>query len=406
MSKYPFGESLNFSNFYTDPNVWFCCAIAVFTAVLLMRTYKKSRKINEKQPEIFPASQNQTAYYGYSLPPVPSEKLRQTVEQWEIDIHNLMRQCKAELDTKMVALQIITAEAARQVEKLESLLAQTGGNGGDGGPSPSPLGPLNLKKFTHFSGFSDLTENPSRNEGKSSEENGGNTEETQNSETISPEEMKVPDPFTEIGFADALEELKQMSHRRSRMNPNAETVPQLPVSEEEPSDEPFSSGESGVSESLKRGEQLGRATILRGLFPEFDEIHRVRQKKRTDITFSPQTVSAHMQPPRLEALLSQTPPEKPSESPTLMMVHPPSVDIPKTPSPQAVSIFAEESVLMTEDAPIHVHRDKSHQVRFLAGKGISSRDIAAFIGMSVGEVEMILSLQRHGNRHSLRVKAD
>lgn len=49
----------------------------------------------------------------------PPEVLR-----WHVELHETARDLKAEIDTKLVALQVLTKQAREEADRLERLLAQ------------------------------------------------------------------------------------------------------------------------------------------------------------------------------------------------------------------------------------------------------------------------------------------
>jgi len=304
---------------------------------------------------------------------------RQLLDQWEADIHQLTRQYRAEIDTKIVALQLLTAEAVRQSEELQQLVekAQKFRNQ----EMPPPVFPPTLPP-----------DSPPK------EENRPDTTPITTNITDN-----ITDSFAEIGFSGSLGELEQFSNRMANLDlaiedPFFETTtfiePQQ-QSADEPKLEsvviakpqpakPHPELSPAAPHATNRGGQIGKATIIHGLFPEFEEIDKKALKKRP-VSMTPSITK----PPQLETLLKSSKNQERERIP----LHAPTAEIPHTPSPQADSIVNHADAFVSYETEIGVRHDKRHQVLFLAKKGVTAKEIATFNGMPLGEVEMILNSQ-------------
>lgn len=341
----------------------------------MLRIYRKKNTFEKNSKnqgfKVFPQSGHSVSTtFGHTLPStLQIDQIHKTMDQWEVDMLNTTRQHKAEMDTKIVALQLLTAEAGRQAQKLEQLIQQAQG---------SLLFQNTVTSTTQEELFS--------------VQNSSSFPEPLIMETSVPEEIKIEDPFVDPDFEKTREELEQFSSRLEDLDLGLPDPFQ--AAEESPKMQAEASSLENVSpvnfpEPPKVGEQLGRATILRGLFPEFDEIHRKPAQKRPNIMFSSKSPIRTPRPPQMDSLLKSHSESGISKTDSAAST---TVEIPQVSSPQAERMFGETDLSSTEKAAqMGIRHDNHHQVRFLAEKGLTSRDIASFLDMTVGEVEMILS---------------
>ncbi|MHB0957710.1 MAG: hypothetical protein ACYC0X_18345 [Pirellulaceae bacterium] len=91
--------------------------ILLLILILFRRSYRHQRRQNRPCPD--PASRPKSVRAAdrvLSEPPVQ-------VTQWQVEMHELARTLKAELDTKMRLLQLLIGQARVESERLEQLLA-------------------------------------------------------------------------------------------------------------------------------------------------------------------------------------------------------------------------------------------------------------------------------------------
>jgi hypothetical protein len=55
----------------------------------------------------------------------PSDETNSEMMRWEVQMHDTARELKAELDSKMVALQVLVRQAQEERQRLEQLLQET-----------------------------------------------------------------------------------------------------------------------------------------------------------------------------------------------------------------------------------------------------------------------------------------
>lgn len=84
-------------------------------AFLLLRVLK-----NRREPTADPLK----AFQRTELPSRNQEPPLELV-RWEVQMHDTARELKAELDSKMVALQVLIRQAERECQRLEQLLEKT-----------------------------------------------------------------------------------------------------------------------------------------------------------------------------------------------------------------------------------------------------------------------------------------
>ena len=107
-------------------------AIVVATVTMLLRVYryqarrKRSQKSGGRSPVTSARSQLQ----------VPAEAVR-----WEVELHDLARDMKADLDSKMTTLGHLIRDADRAADRLEQALAASGNLAAPPSPPTTPQDP-------------------------------------------------------------------------------------------------------------------------------------------------------------------------------------------------------------------------------------------------------------------------
>ncbi len=111
-----------------DPRLLWLAALAVVTALLLRRTYRRLGRRRKAEPALArvprPASERR------QLSDAPPE-----IARYEVQLHETARELTAVLDSKMVALNCLIAQAQAKIDRLESLLDQQRPNAP---PEPQP----------------------------------------------------------------------------------------------------------------------------------------------------------------------------------------------------------------------------------------------------------------------------
>ncbi|MBM4090022.1 MAG: hypothetical protein FJ276_11480, partial [Planctomycetes bacterium] len=97
----------------------FIVGVVLLVTILLRRTYKffGMRAATRQRPRPYLKKTPRPASDAHGLTDTPVEVLR-----WQVEMHDLGRNLKAELDTKMRVLQILIAQAKQEAERLEQLL--------------------------------------------------------------------------------------------------------------------------------------------------------------------------------------------------------------------------------------------------------------------------------------------
>ena len=95
----------------------FGLGMLMLTAILLRRSsrYQKQAKraaAKPPQPRMQARSRQSDSEPLLDAPP--------SVLQWQVEMHELTRELKAEIDSKMIALQLLTRQAGEQAERLET----------------------------------------------------------------------------------------------------------------------------------------------------------------------------------------------------------------------------------------------------------------------------------------------
>ena len=322
-------------------------------------------------------------------------------EQLDVELLTLSRQIKAEIDTKIVALQLMISDADRVLQGLERHTSDSRKN--DDYPTAPRYHESDHVKIIRQE--ETVIEPPLS---KIDTKNIVSPNDIQNDDLAHLNNLVIEDPFAEsdFGFDKAMHELDQLSSNIPDFGP-------IPTFEHRETPHDSFSPMSGLPPMSSDWE-----TPMS--YPIGDYRTGVTNGRLSDNLFSdPQNTGTRRRPGYTNKLLTQTPPQIDSlmtnETVRKMGSKPnransandPANDeplvppmIPKMPPPNA-------QVILTESAPyfrakneldkIDVRKAKRHQLQYLIDKGMSPKEIAAHLEMPVGEVELILSLH---NRHS------
>lgn len=101
-------------------NILFATGCGLLTAILLRRSYRyfgrRGRRDNRPiaaQPR--PTSEWSGAYHDAAA----------LIERQKVEMHDLGRELKAQLDNKVSVLQMLSAQSQAQIERLEALLEES-----------------------------------------------------------------------------------------------------------------------------------------------------------------------------------------------------------------------------------------------------------------------------------------
>ncbi len=100
----------------------FLAGIALLTMILLRRFYRRSNRRRSTHSSTRRASfaVAPPAKQQRSLSTAPPDVLR-----WHVEMHETAREMKAELDSKIRLLQLLTAQARHEADRLEQMLASS-----------------------------------------------------------------------------------------------------------------------------------------------------------------------------------------------------------------------------------------------------------------------------------------
>ena len=95
--------------------------IALLTIILLRRSYRYYGRKKPKKTEAgaYLAKTARPTTTGRSLSTAPAEVLR-----WQVEMHEIARELKAEMDSKMRSLQVLVLQAREEADRLQSILDQ------------------------------------------------------------------------------------------------------------------------------------------------------------------------------------------------------------------------------------------------------------------------------------------
>jgi len=118
-----------------DPNLFVLLATALLAGFLLRRTYRRVGRRKKSEPAI-------------ARVPRPEPKRRKLMDvpelaQYEVQMHETARELSAILDSKIVALQVLTQQAQQKIDHLERLLNQL-----ESGEKPAALAQTSI----HYAG--------------------------------------------------------------------------------------------------------------------------------------------------------------------------------------------------------------------------------------------------------------
>jgi len=100
--------------FFADMSTFcFFAGIAILTWVFLRKTYRRRKKTSAPHPRT-----PSTPSFTQPLIDAPRE-----VARWQVEMHQLARDLKAEVETKIGLLQQTAIMARREADRLEKLLA-------------------------------------------------------------------------------------------------------------------------------------------------------------------------------------------------------------------------------------------------------------------------------------------
>ena len=96
--------------------VLFAVAMGVLTMLLLRMSLRRYRQTKDNRILAqLPRPEQSSKKSGLDAP--------DNIARWEVHMHDRARELSAQLDSKMLALQHLTASAARQAERLEKAVA-------------------------------------------------------------------------------------------------------------------------------------------------------------------------------------------------------------------------------------------------------------------------------------------
>lgn len=116
---------------FENPSDWMLCAgIALLCAVGLRKWYRQyggPARRKRARRELKASSQTKSSAQGKGSGKSRSQRLLDAptdVVRWQVEMHELARDLKAEIDTKITVLQQVTLRAHHESERLEQLLHQ------------------------------------------------------------------------------------------------------------------------------------------------------------------------------------------------------------------------------------------------------------------------------------------
>ena len=343
-------------------------------------------------------------------------------ERQEAELLTLSRQIKAEIDTKIVALQLMIAEGDRVLQQLGKHLPETAKTSQSTSlpAKPDEVPPNALVPVKPATSVVKPPIHDSQNV----------SVQANNDIPVEPRDInhiEVEDPFAvnDFGFDKAMRDLDQLtanlpafdamqpldawdtptSETHSALTPNretdqdADTTPAPLPTWDMPMSYPISDYRSATDSEKPTPYSLDSA------FHETpSEIHKMPIRRKSNYT----NKLLMQEPPQLDTLMTDEPVRKMGSKPhrsTGQAANLPANDesfappvIPTIPPPNAQSILVESTPLyQTEESGLDkmaVRKAKRHQLQFLIEKGMSPKEIASHLEMPVGEVELIFSLHK------------
>lgn len=368
-----------------------------------------------------------TAYFSGKIQDAESLADRhREADRFDVELLTLSRQIKAEIDTKIVALQLMIADADRVLQALNGHVSQAGKTSSAAKyhePDRMRIIKQEETEINASGGSAFISKSGLK----------GNAVD----ELAHLNEIVIEDPFVEsdFGFNRAMRELDELSSKipafvppcdisqttgkpaLEQPAPHESAMPPLPDW-----DSPVSYPISSYAKSTK-----GNANINTDLTD--------RPESRTNPTSSMAADDANGNPSEKNKTVARPAARKRSYTNKILSQSPPQIDslmtndivrkmgskplratrdentaqglaedealaapvIPKITPPSAKTILVEGAPYSppeTELDKIAVRKAKRHQLHYLISKGMSPKDIAAHLEMPVGEVELILSLHK------------
>jgi hypothetical protein len=99
-----------------DPNWMFLAGVVLLCFVLIRRYLVRTARMRRREGTV-------AAPKRFDRPDRLSDAPSHVV-QWQVEMHEIAREAKAELDSKMRALQVLLRDAAEQEARLRALLAE------------------------------------------------------------------------------------------------------------------------------------------------------------------------------------------------------------------------------------------------------------------------------------------
>ena len=419
----------------------FISGIALILGIKLLRVFREMRKTSKK-PNFYEQARAKLQASDFRLsesenyPEPQNLKPKVSHEAFDVELMTLSRQIKAEIDTKIVALQLMIADADRVLRQLGDCLPHSRNTV----PSmPTPVEP----EYVHILKQEEIAVDPIILQHVTEPEDNANPVDSvdlvDSGNMDNPGDpsdfhhLVVEDPFAvnDFGFDKAMRDLEQLTSS-------------LPAFDEMLSldygDTPASKTHSGGLFSSSEISQDTGSTL--SPLPKWDSPMSYSISDYRSVTGSEMPTSYNLdaalhdtptdhntlpdmpirrKTPYTNKLLTQVPPQLD----TLMTDEPvrrmgsktlrgigqvtdiPAVDddepfappeIPNFPPPNAHSILVESTPFaQAEESGLDkmaVRKAKRHQLQYLIEKGMSPKEIAAHLEMPVGEVELIFSLHK------------
>jgi hypothetical protein len=387
-----------------------------------------------------------------------NRSMRRIAEQFDVEMLTLARQLKAEIDTKIVALQLMLSDATRIMHDMEQLLPHAAQvvsavRDSQSENSPTSSASQNTKTVPNPQN-APLSQDPQLSHSvclPHSLQAPQSKKPLVNDSVSNMSEMVVEDPFAEsdFGLTRAIHELDQLTariptfdllqslehaasastqnlsqHLSQKQTPEQSSLPssQTEIAPLESWDmpssypmsysisdyqmtqnglpdhdsSPFHSDNSGdfspIAFPTQKRFSAGHTNVFRSELTEeslaqndtSDKNHSFKNRKFYTNKILSQSA------PQIDSLITDEQSQKMGSDPQPLT---PPVIRPISP-PNARQILSEgEPYLPVDVQELNAPRTKRHQLQYLLQKGMSSKDIAAYLEMPVGEVELLVSLQ-------------
>ena len=428
----------------------FIAGVALISGMGLLRKYMKMKKSLQKQKtREYPRNLYATMASDFGLPASgkstknfhqaeihqndfritqnvseeePTISLRSQYEQYDVELLTLSRQIKAEIDTKIVALQLMIADADRVMQHLGGQLSQSHQIAAS---TPHPVEPERMRILKAEETYFPLQT--------------GVQDAGLNSTSPDPGDLKnlvIEDPFAvnDFGFDKAMRDLDQLSSSI----PAFDAMPSLDVWDTPKVESPASLPNTSLPNT-----SLPNISLPNTPLPEWDtplsypisDDRPAQDRPTPQVHDTPTYHPAHnvasrtsprkkiytnklltQAPPQLDALMTDKPVGKMGSKPRRTVGQTSRIEddspvppvIPKSPPPNAKALIVETSPFSQADIgadKISVRKTKRHQLQYLIDKGMSPKEIAAHLEMPVGEVELIFSLHNRFQASGERLRA-